>query len=184
VPPHAYRPFALLAFAVALVGGLPLGLWLLGWLYLGARAVPPGWLLLHAHLQIFGFFGTLIMGVAQHLLPRFTGRPVEFAGELGRRGYKIVDCNYRCRLGEIDLIAKDGDTLVFVEVRSHKSLDFGTPAESVTLTKQQKLIRTARIYLSQKQLEDASCRFDVAEVTFDGDKAKVEIIKDAFGAEW
>lgn len=56
---------------------MPLGLWLLGWLYLGARAVPPGWLLLHAHLQIFGFFGTLIMGVAQHLLPRFTGRPVE-----------------------------------------------------------------------------------------------------------
>ncbi len=74
--PPVYRPFALLAFAVALLGGIPLGLWLLGWLYLGLGAVPPQWLLLHAHLQIFGFFGTLIMGVAQHLLPRFTGRPV------------------------------------------------------------------------------------------------------------
>ena len=74
--PPVYRPFALLAFAVALLGGIPLGLWLLGWLYLGAPAVPPRWLLLHAHLQTFGFFGTLIMGVAQHLLPRFTGRPV------------------------------------------------------------------------------------------------------------
>jgi hypothetical protein len=74
--PPVYRPFALLAFAVALLGGIPLGLWLLGWLYLGMRAVSPPWLLLHAHLQIFGFFGTLIMGVAQHLLPRLTGRPV------------------------------------------------------------------------------------------------------------
>src|SRR5690348_4875104 len=71
-----YRPFALLALAVALLAGIPLGLWLLGWLYLGLPAVPPRWLLLHAHLQIFGFFGTLIMGMAQHLLPRFTGRPV------------------------------------------------------------------------------------------------------------
>ena len=74
--PPVYRPFALLALAVALLGGIPLGMWLLGWLYLGMSAVPPRWLLLHAHLQIFGFFGTLIMGVAQHLLPRFTGRPV------------------------------------------------------------------------------------------------------------
>ena len=74
--PPVYRPFALLALAVALLGGIPLGLWLLAWLYLGLPAVPPRWLLLHAHLQIFGFFGTLIMGVAQHLLPRFTGRPV------------------------------------------------------------------------------------------------------------
>jgi hypothetical protein len=74
--PPVYRPFALLALTVALLGGIPLGLWLLGWLYLGLAAVPPQWLLLHAHLQIFGFFGTLIMGVAQHLLPRFTGRPV------------------------------------------------------------------------------------------------------------
>jgi hypothetical protein len=74
--PPVYRPFAVLALAVALLGGIPLGLWLLGWLYLGMAAVPPRWLLLHAHLQIFGFFGTLIMGVAQHLLPRFTGRPV------------------------------------------------------------------------------------------------------------
>lgn len=74
--PPVYRPFALLALAVALFGGIPLGLWLLGWLYLRLAAVPPQWLLLHAHLQIFGFFGTLIMGVAQHLLPRFTGRLV------------------------------------------------------------------------------------------------------------
>ncbi|HSE05613.1 MAG TPA: NnrS family protein [Methylomirabilota bacterium] len=74
--PLVYRPFALLGLAATLAVGIPLGVWLLAWLYLGAAAVPAEWLLLHAHVQIFGFFGTLIMGVAQHLLPRFTGRPV------------------------------------------------------------------------------------------------------------
>lgn len=74
--PRVYRAFAVLALAATLAGGIPLGVWLLAWLYLGAAAVPAEWILLHAHVQIFGFFGTLIMGVAQHLLPRFTGRPV------------------------------------------------------------------------------------------------------------
>jgi len=74
--PPVYRPFALLALAATLAAGIPLGVWLLAWLYLGVAAVPAEWILLHAHLQIFGFFGTLIMGVSQHLLPRFTGRPV------------------------------------------------------------------------------------------------------------
>lgn len=74
--PPLYRPYAVLALASAVAGGVPLGLWMLAWLYLGAPAVPVQWMLLHAHLQTFGFFGTLIAGVAQHLLPRFTGRPV------------------------------------------------------------------------------------------------------------
>lgn len=71
-----YRPFALLAFTTTVAGGTPLGLWALAWLYLGAPAVPIEWILLHAHLQIFGFFATLIPGVAHHLFARFTGRPV------------------------------------------------------------------------------------------------------------
>jgi hypothetical protein len=71
-----YRPFALLAFTATVAGGTPLGIWLLWALYLHGPAVSVGWRLLHAHLQIFGFFATLILGVAHHLLPRFTGRPV------------------------------------------------------------------------------------------------------------
>jgi NnrS protein len=74
--PPVYRPFVLLGLAATLAAGIPLGVWLLAWLYLGVAAVPAEWILFHAHVQIFGFFGTLIMGVAQHLLPRFTGRPV------------------------------------------------------------------------------------------------------------
>ena len=81
--PPVYRPFALLAFGAALGAGAPLGIWMLAWLHLGAPAPSPGWWLLHAHVQIFGFFATLIAGVAQHLLPRFTGRPV-VASPIGR----------------------------------------------------------------------------------------------------
>lgn len=74
--PAAYRPFALLAFGTAVLAGTPIGLWQLAALHAGAPPVPRHWVLAHASLQIAGFFGTLIVGVAQHLLPRFTGRPV------------------------------------------------------------------------------------------------------------
>jgi len=74
--PPVYRPFALLAFGTAAAAGVPLGIWLLTRLHWGGGPVPPAWLLLHAHLQIFGLFGVLILGVAHHLVPRFVGRPV------------------------------------------------------------------------------------------------------------
>jgi uncharacterized protein involved in response to NO len=74
--PPIYRPFALLAFGSAILLGAPLGQWMLAWLYLGARGVPREWMLLHASAQIFGFFGVLIVGIAQHVLPRFAGRAV------------------------------------------------------------------------------------------------------------
>lgn len=74
--PPIYRPFAVLAFGTTLLIGTPVGLWMLAWLYLGLPAVSVEWLLLHANLQILGFFATLIPGVAQHLIARFTGRPV------------------------------------------------------------------------------------------------------------
>lgn len=74
--PPVYRPFALLAFGTTLLAGTPIGVWLLAWLYWEAPAPTAEWLLLHAHLQTVGFFGTLIVGVAPHLLARFAGRPV------------------------------------------------------------------------------------------------------------
>lgn len=72
--PPVYRPFALLAFATALGVGTPLGIALLAWLHLGGPALPGDLVLLHAHAQVFGFFATLIPGVAPHLFARFTGR--------------------------------------------------------------------------------------------------------------
>lgn len=74
--PPVYRPFAFLALGATVVGGTPLGMWMLAWLYWGFPAVPVEWILLHAHLQVFGFFSTLIPGVAPHLAARFTGRPL------------------------------------------------------------------------------------------------------------
>lgn len=103
------------------------------------------------------------------------------ATELGRRGYRIIESNYRCRYGEIDLIAMDGDALVFVEVKSRKSCRFGIPAESITALKREKLLITAEHYLQAKNLSLLVCRFDVVSIIFrDGVEPEVEIIQNAF----
>lgn len=81
---------------------------------------------------------------------------------LSARGLLTVKQNYRCKMGEIDLIMRDGDTLVFVEVRFRDNPDYGTAAETVTPRKQQKIIRAAKYYLQSEGLtEKVSCRFDV-----------------------
>ena len=75
------------------------------------------------------------------------------------QGLELVERNYRCRFGEIDLIARDGKTLVFVEVRMRTRAEFGGAAESITAAKRLKLTRTARHYLTQLKPMPA-CRFD------------------------
>ncbi len=81
------------------------------------------------------------------------------ADYLARQGLKLVARNFRCRGGEIDLIMRDGATLVFVEVRARARADFGGAAESITATKQGRIILAARHYLAQHPI-DAPCRFD------------------------
>jgi putative endonuclease len=99
---------------------------------------------------------------------------------LQKQGLVIHTKNYRCKLGEIDLIMQHADTLVFVEVRLRTHQAFAGAAESVTIRKQQKIIKTAQYYLQQHQLTDkVNCRFDV--VAF-GDSNIPEWIKDAFSA--
>lgn len=106
---------------------------------------------------------------------------VAAAAELGRRGYRIVGSNYRCRHGEIDLLAKDGDCLVFVEVRCKRTDTFGSPAESITLAKQRRLITTAQHYIEEHNLNEVACRFDVVEVhEVDGRLVVKDILKNAF----
>ena len=88
--------------------------------------------------------------------------------------------NYRCRLGEIDLIMDDGEYLVFVEVRARRSSAFGGGLASVTYTKQQKLIKTAWVYLMQYKLHTTrACRFDVLSV--EGAPPQLNWVKNAFG---
>jgi len=94
------------------------------------------------------------------------------------QGLRITLRNYRCRFGEIDLIARDGKTLVFVEVRSRSTENFGGAAASITRVKRDKLLRSARHYLAQSRSAQP-CRFDA--VLIRGDPPVVEWIRDAFG---
>jgi putative endonuclease len=98
-------------------------------------------------------------------------------GFLRSRGLHLKTRNYRCRLGEIDLIMTDGETLVFVEVRMRRNRAFGGAAESITPRKRTRLIAAARHYLAGKRALPA-CRFDA--VLIESDAAPVWI-KDAFG---
>jgi putative endonuclease len=105
------------------------------------------------------------------------------ASQIAQMGYRLWQTNFRCRYGEIDIIAWDGDCLAFVEVRSHYSRDFGTPRESIAARKQSRLSMTAQVFLSENNLHEATCRFDVVEVVFaKGAPPAIEVIQGAFDA--
>ena len=100
-------------------------------------------------------------------------RAVKF---LKSKGYKILERNYKTRLGEADVIAKDGETLVFIEVKTRKTEYYGAPAEAVTREKRRKYCLVAEEYLMRNKLSDVFCRFDVIEVEED----KINHIENAF----
>ncbi len=99
--------------------------------------------------------------ISTHTGTLTTGAAAEQAAAeyLERQGLKLVARNFRCRGGEIDLIMRDGETLVFIEVRSRSRADYGGAAASITATKQARIILAARHYLAQHAV-DAPCRFD------------------------
>ncbi len=101
--------------------------------------------------------------------------------ELTRLGYRILDRRFRTRCGELDIVARDGPVLVFVEVRARSGDRFGNPFESVTWQKQHRLSRMAAAYLCAKQLAEVPCRFDIVGVTDAGDGAfHLELMRNAF----
>ena len=99
---------------------------------------------------------------------------------LKRRGYRILERNYRCRYGEIDLVAKDGETIVFIEVKSRRTAAFGDPEEAVSLAKQKKISTVALNYLKDKGLYDRPARFDVVSVLASVPGQQITLIPDAF----
>jgi putative endonuclease len=99
------------------------------------------------------------------------------AGLLRGAGLRVLERNWRCRLGEIDLIAEEGGVLVFAEVRMRRGWAFGGAGESVTAAKRARILAAARLYLSRRP--EAQCRFDVFLV--DGPAGDVKWIRDAFG---
>jgi len=99
---------------------------------------------------------------------------------LEKRGYVVREHNWRCSAGEIDVVAEDGGCLVFVEVRTRRGREYGTPEESVTPAKQAKLVELAQTYL-QEHSWDGDWRIDVVavEMTSGGKLLRVELIKNA-----
>jgi len=101
---------------------------------------------------------------------------------LRRQGYTIVARNYRCRSGEVDLIALDRATLVFIEVKTRAQPGFGTPFESVHRRKQRQIQRAAQQYIAENRLDDRDARFDVVGVWLENGGVKCELVKNAFDA--
>lgn len=95
-------------------------------------------------------------------------------------GYSIVERNYRCKSGELDVVARDGDVLVFVEVRSRADDEHGSAAETVRWGKQRRVIRAARFYLAERAPAYERCRFDVVALTGTPDGVDAVLLKDAF----
>ena len=98
-----------------------------------------------------------------------------------QQGYRLVQRNFTCKAGEIDLIVQKDDMLVFAEVRSRTGTQYGEPSETVNRKKQDKLRKTAKYYLyCNPQLERYYCRFDVVSIVWNDGKASIEWIPDAF----
>ncbi|MBU9888919.1 MAG: YraN family protein [Candidatus Omnitrophica bacterium] len=103
-------------------------------------------------------------------------------GFLRGRGYKIIEKNYKCALGEIDLVAEREGRIAFVEIKTRTDTRFGAPQEAVGPKKQEKLLRLAAWYLKEKEMKDVPVSFDVVAVVWDGAKApQVRVFQDAFG---
>ena len=102
--------------------------------------------------------------------------------ELQRRGYAIVERRYRTPFGELDIVARDGETWVFVEVKTRASTDFGDGAEAVTERKQRRVAQMAVDFVSRWRLHDQPCRFDVVIVTVGDGAPRVDVYENAFDA--
>lgn len=110
------------------------------------------------------------------------GEKIAFAF-LKKRGYHILDRNFRCPLGELDIVAEEGGQIVFIEVKARQSFNFGLPEESLNYPKKRRLTKLALFYLSRYNLKKVSSRFDVVAILLDGEKVKdIHLIKNAFEA--
>ncbi|MFH2011210.1 MAG: YraN family protein [Pseudomonadota bacterium] len=94
--------------------------------------------------------------------------------------YKIIERNYKCKFGEVDIIAKDKKTVTFIEVKTRSSLEYGHPSQGVDKRKQYQISKVALDYINKKNIQNLDTRFDVVTVQISEEGEKVELIKDAF----
>jgi putative endonuclease len=102
--------------------------------------------------------------------------------ELEKRGYAIIARRYRRRGGEIDIIARHGETMVFVEVKAREGHAFGDAAEAVTAFKRRRIAQLALDYVTRRRLLHCPCRFDVVSIHFDAGRPRIEVFQNAFDA--
>jgi len=102
------------------------------------------------------------------------------AAYLAEAGFRIVERNYRCSFGEIDIVAEEGKTLVFIEVKSRRTAAYGDPLLAVGFRKQQKISRISLQYLADRHLCHRPARFDVVGVTLQPAGHRIELIRNAF----
>ena len=105
-------------------------------------------------------------------------------GELEKLGYRIIERNYRTRFGEIDIVADDGGTVVFVEVKTKTSGDFGDPVEEVTPQKQRQIVSMGEFYATYCCPPNTPCRFDVVAIDCSMEPPAITVYKDAFRPGW
>ena len=104
--------------------------------------------------------------------------------ELEQRGYVILTRRYRTKHGEIDIVARHGDYLVFIEVKARQDGSFGDPEEAVTLQKQQRMVWMATDYLARQAVGEVACRFDVVGINMLTHPPSITLIEDAFRPGW
>ncbi len=100
--------------------------------------------------------------------------------EITRLGYKCIARNYRCPLGEIDLIAKERDSLVFIEIKTRRGRSTGYAKEAITRRKRRQLSKVALAYMKSNNCSDVKSRFDVVAISLMGGKEEIEVIRNAF----
>ena len=144
--------------------------------------VPPHFIVLDLNLSVHlvpAMLTRLFNGLTKRLGPSGEDAAAEY---LKKQGYSILARNFKTKFGEVDLVAKDGKTICFVEVKTRKSLRAGFPEESVTLNKQWRLTRLALAYLKKYRLYDVPVRFDVVSILREegGGTARIRLMKGAF----
>ena len=103
---------------------------------------------------------------------------------LKKSGYRIIQTNYVCKLGEMDIIAQEKDTLAFIEVKTRTSTTYGPPQLAVNSAKQMQLSKVALNFLKEKKLEDLKARFDVVAILLGPKGEEIDLIRDAFELRW
>jgi putative endonuclease len=121
--------------------------------------------------------------MSKYLLETGNKGEIIAADFLKQNGYKIIQFNFRNKLGQIDIIAKNNDVLCFIEVKTRRSFRFGRPPEAVSKVKQKRIAKSALVYLKNNQLMKSRARFDVVSVSLSNQNPQVDLIKDAFNLE-